>query len=355
MLRKACVCAVFLTLTSTLLFSQAPTNQQRNRVDYGIRGRVIIPIPRESEDRIEVKLETSAYQMIQTTYTDASGNFDFRGLAPGAYYVSVNLEGFEPVRQLVEIFGNYSGTSSVTIMLNKPSVEIRERPTGLDAADPDVVDVGQMKENFPKKAVQNFEKAMEEKQKGRVENAIKLLEESILIAPNFFHAHNNLGILYQSVKRFADAEREYKRSHQLSAKSDRPLVNLGSLYIEQSKLQAADNDARGKLLDQAMDALEESVKLNPHSAVGFFLLGDANYRSDFLEEAEVAFKKAHDLDPPHMSAAQLMLANIYVKLQKWEEVMENLDQYLKENPKASDRASVEDMRARIAKTIEASK
>jgi tetratricopeptide (TPR) repeat protein len=156
------------------------------------------------------------------------------------------------------------------------------------------------------------------------------------------------------MKRLTDAEREYKRSHQLSAKNERPLINLGGLYIEQSKLQTSDQDARGKLLDQAMDALEEAVKLNPRSAVGYFLLGEANYRSDFLEEAEAAFKKAHDLDP-HLSATQLMLANIYVKLQKWEEVVQNLDEYLKENPKAADRASVEDMRARIAKNIEASK
>src|SRR5262245_41284266 len=113
MLRKACVCVVFTIFASTLSFAQAPSNQQRNRVDYGIRGRIIIPIPRESEDRIEVKLETAAYQMIQTSYTDSSGNFDFRGLSPGAYYVSVNVEGFEPVRQLVEIFTNFSSTAGV--------------------------------------------------------------------------------------------------------------------------------------------------------------------------------------------------------------------------------------------------
>src|SRR5439155_14711380 len=111
----------------------------------------------------------------QTVYTDSSGNFEFRNLGPGAYYVSVNLEGYEPVHQQVEIFNSF-GTSSVTIMLNKPAIEIRERPTGLDAADPDVVDVSQMKENFPKKAVQNYEKALEEKQKGKIESAVKLLE-----------------------------------------------------------------------------------------------------------------------------------------------------------------------------------
>jgi superkiller protein 3 len=178
-----------------------------------------------------------------------------------------------------------------------------------------------------------------------------LLEEAVLIAPTFLRAHNNLGILYQSLKRFLDAEREFKRSRELNAKTERPLVNLGSLYIEQSNLLRKTDEGRGKLLDQALDALEEAIKLNPRSAVAQLLLGQANYRSDFLEEAEMAFKKAHDLDP-HLSAAQLMLANVYMRLEKWPDVMETLDAYLKENPKATDRATIEEMRARIAKNLQ---
>src|SRR5207253_2587978 len=218
-------------------------------------------------------------------------------------------------------------------------------------ADPDVVDISQMKENLTKKAVQNYEKAIDEKQKGKLDSAVKLLEEAILIAPNFFHAHNNLGILYQSLKRYPDAEKEFKRSHELSAKTERPLVNLGSLYIEKSNLQKADEQAAGKLLDQALDALEEAVKLNPRSGLAYFLLGQANYKSSFLEEAEIAFKKAQELDPK-LTTARLMLANVYVKEEKWQDVLDTLDAYLKENPKAADRANVEQMRESIVKTMQ---
>jgi tetratricopeptide (TPR) repeat protein len=351
MLRKAYFFfAVFLT--SGLVFGQAPPNQTRNRVnDYGIRGKIIIPNERDSDQRIEVRLEKSAMQVIQTTYTDSSGNFDFRNLSPGSYYIAVTLEGYEPVHQLVEVFNNF-GNASVTVLLSKPAIEFRTRPTGLDAADPNVVDIGQMKENFPKKAVQNYEKALDEKKKGRLESAVKLLQEAIQIAPRFFHAHNNLGIVFQALKRYPDAEQEFKRSRELNAKTDRPLVNLGSLYIEQSNLQKSDKAEKGKLLDQALDALEEAVKVNPRSAVGFFLLGQANYRSDFLEEAEEAFKKAHALDED-LAAAQLMLANVYMRLEKWQSVVDTLDSYLKENPKASDYASVEQMRTRIVRSLEA--
>jgi tetratricopeptide (TPR) repeat protein len=351
MLRKACFFSAVFILTSAFGLGQTPTNQQRNRVeDYSIRGKVVIANRHDFDQRIEVRLEKSALQVIQTTYTDSSGNFDFRNLAPGAYYVAITLEGYEPVHQLVEIFNTF-GNTSVTVFLNKPAIEVRERPSGFDAADPDVVDISQMRENFPKKAVQDYEKALDEKQKGRLESAVKLLQEAVELAPTFFHAHNNLGIIFQLLKRYPDAEREYNRSHQLNVKSERPLVNLGSLYIEESSQEKTNKEAAGKLLDQALDSLEDAVKLNPRSAVAYFLLGQANYRSNFLEEAESAFKKAHDLDP-HMTAVRLMLANVYVKLERWPEVLENLDAYLKENPKAPDRASVEQMRARIANNLQ---
>jgi tetratricopeptide (TPR) repeat protein len=352
MLRRASLLSSVFFLISTFAFGQTTQNQQRTRNDnYGIRGKIIIPNPREANDRIEVRLEKSAFQTIQTVYTDASGGFDFRGLTPGTYYVSVNAEGYEPVHQQVEIMSSF-GTQSVTIMLNKPAVEFRERPGLVDAADPDVVDISQMKENFPKKALQDYEKAVEERQKGHNDIAVKLLEEAIQIAPNFFHAHNNLGILYQTLKRYTDAEREFNRCHELNGKADRPLVNLGSLNIEQSNLNKSDGEAKGKLLDKALDALEAAVKLNPRSSLGYFFLGQANYRSDFLEEAEVAFKKAYELDQ-HLTVSQLMLANIYVRQQKWQDVLDVLDTYLKENPKATDRSSVEEMRERIVKTLQA--
>jgi tetratricopeptide (TPR) repeat protein len=352
MLRKACFLWAAFILMSAFGIGQTPTNQQRNRVEeYGIRGKVIIANRHDFDQRIEVRLERSALQVIQTNYTDSSGNFEFRNLGPGTYYVAITLEGYEPVRQMVEIFNSF-GNASVTIFLNKPAIEIRDRAAGLDAADPDVVDINQMRENFPKKAVQDYEKALDEKQKGRLESAVKLLQQAVELAPTFFHAHNNLGMIFQLLKRYPDAEREYTRSRQLNTKSDRPLVNLGSLYIEESSLEKTDKQAAGKLLDQALDALEAAVKLNPRSAPAYFLLGQANYKSDFLEEAEAAFKKAQQLDP-RMSPARLMLANVYVKLEKWPDVLENLDAYLKENPKASDRASVEQMRDRIAKNLQA--
>src|SRR5207249_6114194 len=132
-----------------------------------------------------------------------------------------------------------------------------ERATGLDAADPDIVDISQMKEALPKKAVQDYEKALEEKKKGQTERATRLLEEAVQLAPNFYHAHNNLGLLYQGAKRYRDAEKEYQRARELNRKNVQPLTNLGVLYSEESDARRSEGEeAVGTLLEQALEPLE---------------------------------------------------------------------------------------------------
>jgi tetratricopeptide (TPR) repeat protein len=285
-------------------------------------------------------------QVLQTAYTDGSGSFEFRNLSPGTYYLSVNIDGFQPIHQQVEVMSGF-GSAIVTLFLAKASPDAAHGDA-LDAEDPDIIDVTQMKENLPKKAVQDYEKALEEKKRGKLESAVKLLEEAIHLAPNFYHAHNNLGMLYQSLKRYPDAEKEYKRSSDLSAKNEKPLVNLGSLYIEEADVQKDNTKLSGQMLDEAMDNLEAAVKLNPRSANGYYLLGLANYKSSFLEEAEAAFNKAHNLNPK-LTRIHLLLANIHWRQEKWPQVVDNIDAYLKENPKAPDRAAVEDLRAKVVK------
>jgi hypothetical protein len=47
-----------------------------------------------------------------------------------------------------------------------------------------------------------------------------------------------------------------------------------------------------------------------------------------------------------------MLANVYMRLGKWQDVLDTLDSYLEDNPKAADRASVQEMRARVVRNLE---
>ena len=354
-MKKASLAGIVILLFGGFAFGQFNQQRQPRIEEYSIRGRLLVTSAREVEEHIEVRLERSLGGLIGTTYTDSIGSFEFRNIQPGSYFLNVNAFGYEPVHQSVEVFSSVGGgVAAVTIFLNKIGADRPTPANALDAADPDVIDVSQMKERFPKKAVQNFEKAVDEERKGQPAKAIKLLEETIRLAPNFFQAHSSLGHLYQVMKRYPEAEKEYLRARELNSKSVQTLINLGTIYIQESEALKGEDEAIGKLLDQALDVLEEAVKLGPRSAMAYYFLGAANYKSSFFEEAEAALKRARELNP-NLSSARLILANVYMKQNRWQDVLDNLTAYLQENPKANDRAAVEEMRSRIAKTLEASK
>jgi tetratricopeptide (TPR) repeat protein len=351
MMRRICVVLSCVLLFSTAGFGQF--GQQRQRVEYNIRGKLMLSNGQDVDQRIEVRLEGSTQQMINSVYTDSIGNFEFRNVQPGSYYVAVNGDGFQPVRQMVDVFGNGGGVTTVTVFLEKLA-DARTAAKGVDAADPDIIDVTQLKENFPKKAVQNYDKATDEIKKGHDANAMKLLEESVQLAPKFFRAHLDLGLLYQKAKRFDDAEKMYKHSQEISPKNVQSFINLGSLYIQEADThQAEGRQVMGKYLDQALDQLEAAVKLSPRSSIAYYYLGSANFKSSFLEEAEAAFKKVEELDP-NMSLVKLMLANVYANMNKLDDAVRYLDSYLQDNPKVENRASLEDFRAKLKKAMETS-
>lgn len=293
-------------------------------------------------------------QLITTTYTDGAGNFEFRNIQSGQYWVVVNLEGYEEVRQQVEVYSQMGRVATISIFLNRMPTPRREL-TGLDAADPDVIDVSQMKERFPKKAVQEYEKSLDDRKKGQDAQAMKRLEEATRLAPDFYHAHNNLGVLYQKSNRFRDAEKEFRRARELNAKTASPLINLGSLFVQEAEARKDEGEeVAGKILDDALDVLEQAIKVDPKSGMAYYYLGAANYKSAFLEEAEAALKKSLTLSG-NVGTVRLMLVNVYIKQRKYNDVLQNLDAYLQENPKADNRAAVVEMRVKIVKGLEAAK
>src|SRR5262245_5439412 len=81
--------------------------------DYTIRGRILFSNGHDIGERLEVRLEKNALQVIATAYTDSVGNFEFRNLQPGMYFVSVSADGYEEVRQSVDLYTSVNGSTSI--------------------------------------------------------------------------------------------------------------------------------------------------------------------------------------------------------------------------------------------------
>src|SRR5262249_52755360 len=83
-----------------------------------------------------------------------------------------------------------------------------------------------------------------------------------------------------------------------------------------------------------------------HSAPAFFNLGVALYKAAMPDKAEVALKRALEL-APRMPNIRLMLANVYLKLRRYDKTMEQLDSYIVENPHGDHLAEAQHMRDQL--------
>jgi Flp pilus assembly protein TadD len=338
MFRKILLWSFLFSLAGSLGHAQqrGPTPPTRSS-GYSISGQILTDATR-SEGRRPVSLERDGMP-VDTVFTDTSGRFEFRDLPPGGYEIIVDHEGYEPERQRV----NFLPSSRSAIIL----IPLRSKPpadTPREATTP--VDVTELDGSISREAVEELKKAEEETRKGNTGNAVERLEAALKIAPNFYRAHVALGRAYHNLKRYRDAEQHFQAARTLNPRSAAPLLNLGDLYIQEAGARTQEGIVvHAELLNQAITVLQDAVRLEPDSSMAHYLLGNATYRFALYEEAETHLKRALEIDG--MAAARLMLANLYARLEKWDEALVQLDAYLAENPKAANRAEVEQVRAKL--------
>jgi Tfp pilus assembly protein PilF len=284
-------------------------------------------------DRCMVSLLANGVRPIATTFLDLGGHFTFRGVPRGSYTIHAEIEGFEDVNQVVDASQGLEPNVAVTLVRRNPQTN-----TGKGQ----IVNVSEILDGYPKKAVDAFKKGVEYHKQKKAEEAMKSLEAALRIAPGFYQAHNELGIVYKEVGRANDAETEFMKAHELNNTNIEPLMNLTSLYLEQNKP------------DRAVSASEEAVKANSRSAPAFLNLGIALYKAAMPDRAEVALKKALEL-APKMASVRLMLANVYLKLRRYDNVLEQLNTYIAENPQGEQLQAASQMRDELLKAKEASR
>jgi Tfp pilus assembly protein PilF len=296
----------------------------------GQTGRIRVAIPvldGKSVGTVQVILRNeNGWMAVPVEQTGKWEPVEFTALAVGSYEVLVNVDGYEPMRWPVAL-----GDMSRIVVVNVPLKEIAGYAV-------------------PRKAIQDYEKAVEENRKGNTDRALKLLTSIVQTAPDFYSAHNTLGTVYQKMNRYREAEAEYRRAGELSPRSDVPLVNLGNLYVQEADARATeDASAVPRILNDARTAIEKALKLQP-SAMGHYLLGTVQYRSTAFEDSETNLRRALELEP-RMPAARLMLANLYMRQQKWGDALAEFDAYLSENPKAANRTQIQETRAKVVQRI----
>ena len=141
--------------------------------------------------------------------------------------------------------------------------------------------------------------------------------------------------------------------------SRRLQVGLGVLWLVDAGLQCQPFMFTGRFADEVLragaDGQPAFVAVPAHlaadlvaSAPALFNLGLAMYKLSRLDKAEEVLKRALDV-APRMSQIHLALANVYLKLKRYDNLLDQLNTYLEQNPKGTEREQVERLRDQVLK------
>lgn len=272
---------------------------------------------------------------VARTETDSKGNYEFRALPGRTYRLVATINGKKQDRRDVEIVCRpdaivskdfHYGKVESTLMLHFP------------AEDPDFVDVAELQGDYQKDVLRDYERAFEDHVNGNIPRAVQRLEAIAARAPRFYGAHARLGLIFQQSGCFSDAETEYILASGLSPRSVQPLLNLASAQIRAADVPGQFESS----IARALDTLGKVLEIRPASAIAHCLIGAAKVKTKSYDDAEKSFQRALELDSD-LAAARLMLANLYLNQEKWDEALEQLKEYLDDNPFAPDRGVVKRM------------
>jgi Tfp pilus assembly protein PilF len=270
-------------------------------------------------DRLKVTLEAHG-SLVDITYCDLEGRFSFNNLLPNAYSLVIETVEYQPVLLPVVVNPRNLQTNIVHIVLRpKPDEKPRGALDALAGANPDIVDVAELKKKFPPGVIKEFEAGKKAEQHGQMDAAVRHYQAAIIQSPDFYPAHNGLGIRALQKGDLKVAEEEFRRVLELNSKSAQACFNLGNvLYLTR-------RDAEAK---QALDA---GLQLSPFSAMGHYFQGSVLVRLGDLKSAEEQLKTARELDPK-MPQVPISLATLYLQTGREHEATAMFETFLREFP-----------------------
>jgi len=253
-------------------------------------------------------------------YTGTEGDFLFQGLPSGEYWVTVEADGFEPVRQSVMLDLHVNPKMQANIVLEPVKSLERLSPVLSGSASSHTMNARRLPVPVNPQVLREYDRGQTQEGKGNLEQAADHYRKALRIEPDYYPALNNLGALYERQGDHRRAEELLAAALDIDPDDGEAYVNLGHSLYEEGRYS------------EAADRLEEALKRSPNSAMGHFFLGSADLRLGKISDAESHLKQACALDPNGLPAAHLQLANTYLRAHDTAAASAELRMYLQANP-----------------------
>lgn len=293
---------------------------------------------RGAAENVRVQLLADGDVPAGATYTDSDGHYTFYELATGTYYVVIEAEGYRPVHQRAYLDAPIRPTATVNVSLEpaakRPSPSAQTVPGStsnqeLNAKHPTGA--------FSPKALKEFDKGNREQQNGDLEAALAHYRKALELDPQFYPALNNEGTLLERQRKHREAAEAFSKAIAIGSDDSEGYINLGHVLYEEGQYQAA------------VEPLNQGLKRSPNSATGNFFLGSVYLKLQDTDKAEPLLRRACELDPEHLPAAHLQLANLYLKRREYFAARIQLETYLRQNPSDPQAPAIKKTLANLAK------
>jgi Tfp pilus assembly protein PilF len=324
--RRFALFSLALILSSASLASGQLPGSSRGLPSTGgsnmIQGHIFFPSGQAAGGKtIKVSLENVSAPGTMTTVADQDGIFRFTNLAPGSYTVVIDAGNeFEKAREGVTIDPEARGRSvQVAIQLHLK----------VDSSNPAFAGV-------PDKALSLYQKGSAAAHKGDTKAAVESLSAAVAAYPNFTIALSELGSQYLLLKQWDKAGETFESLIKLKPNEAGGHLNLGIVRFNQKKIEEAEMHLR--------EALElKSAGPTAHYYLGLTLINLKQYA-----EAEKEFESAISNGGENLALAHKYLGGLYMASKKNQQAADELEKYLKLDPKAPDaeriKGTVKDLR-----------
>jgi tetratricopeptide (TPR) repeat protein len=278
-------------------------------------------------DRIVVRLRSDKIAFQTEVTTDAQGKFDFDGLDPSIYHLTIEGQGVRPYESVIDITVSKMSFEQITLKFAKDRNAGSVPPEGPGGSlSADSIPAGARKEYDEGQRAAN--------EKKDAESAIKHYRKALQIYDKYTEAQLALGLLYLDLGKFDDAQAALRKANELTPTAPGPYLALGTMYNLQKKY------------DEAEKSLTKGLELKPDVPDGQYELAKTYWSTGKWQDAEPHAQKAASL-APSMAPVHVLLGNIALRRQDAAGAIKEFQEYLRLDPKGPMAGGVSQMIQKI--------
>jgi Carboxypeptidase regulatory-like domain/Tetratricopeptide repeat len=298
-----------------LMFMTASVSAQRGG-PVGLRHEIVGKITNDADyspmQNVAVRLTTQAGQMVSTTYTTPTGDYNFANLQGGDYVLTIQVEGFETIQQDARL--TLVSVLTANIALHKTMAPKADITTTGDS-------ISSRELNLPAKAQDALAKGRERLyQRHDAAGSLAFFRRVLEISPGFYEGYYLEGVAYTQQSQISEAEAAFHKAIDGSGRHyAEPYFALASLLTDEKQFSNAEQMAR------------EGLASDPEAWRGHYELARALIGEGRPAEAEKSGLEARKRKAD-FAALYLILANIHMQLHNNEAVLDDVNAFLKLEP-----------------------